>query len=72
MVADVTRSVAVNYDGTSIKEVAEHLSLSDCPFWDSEHNILYFVDNYEHRVYRYCENRLEHIQLGIYYLHAIT
>jgi len=63
VLADVTRSAAVNYNATSIKEVAENLTLGEGPFWDSENNVLYFVDIYEHRVYRYYENRLEHIVL---------
>lgn len=63
--AAVTCSV-VNYNGTSIKEVAENLTLGEGPFWDSENNVLYFVDIYQYRVYRYFQNRLEHVQLGIW------
>lgn len=64
LVAAVTCSV-VNYNGTSIKEVAKNLTLGEGPFWDSENNVLYFVDIYQYRVYRYFQNRLEHVQLGI-------
>jgi len=54
----------VNYSGTSIKEVAENLTLGEGPFWDRENDALYFVDIYQHRVYRYYRNRLDHVQLG--------
>ncbi|XP_050428358.1 regucalcin-like isoform X2 [Adelges cooleyi] len=54
----------VNYDGASVKEVAdERMVHGEGPFWDSENNVLYFVDIAQHRVYRLFQNRLEHVQL---------
>lgn len=59
---------AVNYNGASVREVADNVIVhGEGPFWDSENNVLYFVDISEHRVYRHFQNRLDHIQLGIYY-----
>jgi len=61
-------SGAVNYNGASIREVADDVMVhGEGPFWDSENNVLYFVDISQHRVYRFYENRLEHVQLGLYY-----
>lgn len=60
-------SGAVNYNGASIREVADDVMVhGEGPFWDSENNVLYFVDISQHRVYRFYENRLEHVQLGRY------
>lgn len=56
---------ALNYNGASIREVADNVIVhGEGPFWDSENNVLYFVDISEHRVYRFHQNRLEHVQLG--------
>lgn len=57
---------AVNYNGISIKELSNDvMTLGEGPFWDSENNILYFVDILKNRVYRYFQNGLlEHVQLG--------
>lgn len=58
---------AVNYNGASIREVADNVMVhGEGPFWDSENNVLYFVDISEHRVYRLFQNRLDHVQLGTY------
>jgi len=58
-------SGAVNYNGASIREVADDVMVhGEGPFWDSENNVLYFVDISQQRVYRFFENRLEHVQLG--------
>ncbi|VVC39657.1 Hypothetical protein CINCED_3A001824 [Cinara cedri] len=55
---------AVNYNGASIRELADSVMVhGEGPFWDSENNVLYFVDISEQRVYRYFQNRLEHVQL---------
>ncbi|XP_060876107.1 regucalcin-like isoform X1 [Metopolophium dirhodum] len=57
-------SGAVNYNAASIREVADDVMVhGEGPFWDSENNVLYFVDISQHRVYRFYENRLEHVQL---------
>lgn len=56
---------AVNYNGSSIRVVAENLTLGEGPFWDSVYDVLYFVDISQHRVYRSYQNRLEHVQLGM-------
>lgn len=57
---------AVNYNGASIRELVDNTMVhGEGPFWDSENNVLYFVDISEHRVYRYYQTRLEHVQLGI-------
>lgn len=59
---------ALNYNGASIREIADNVIVhGEGPFWDSENNVLYFVDISEHRVYRHFQNRLDHIQLGTYY-----
>lgn len=56
---------AVNYNGASVGELADSVMVhGEGPFWDSENNVLYFVDISERRVYRHIENRLEHVQLG--------
>lgn len=58
-------SGAVNYNGASIREVTDDVMVhGEGPFWDSENNVLYFVDISQQRVYRFYENRLEHVQLG--------
>ena len=59
---------AVNYNGASIREVADDVMVhGEGPFWDYENNVLYFVDIAQHRVYRFLENRLEYVQLGKYF-----
>lgn len=58
---------AANYDGASIREVADDVMVhGEGPFWDSENNVLYFVDISQRRVYRWFQNRLDHVQLGAY------
>lgn len=56
-----------NYEGVSIRPVADDVMVhGEGPFWDIENSVLYFVDISQQRVYRLFENRLEHVQLGIY------
>lgn len=58
---------AVNYNGASIREVADDVMVhGEGPFWDHENNVLYFVDISQNRVYRFFENHLEYVQLGWY------
>lgn len=58
---------AVNYNGASIRELTDSVMVhGEGPFWDSENNVLYFVDISERRVYRHFHDRLEHVQLGGY------
>ncbi|XP_025205532.1 regucalcin-like isoform X1 [Melanaphis sacchari] len=60
----VAMSCAVNYNGATINEVANDVLVhGEGPFWDSENNVLYFVDISQHRVYRFFQARLEHVQL---------
>jgi len=56
---------AMNYNGASIREVADDVLVQgEGPFWDSENNVLYFVDISQHRVYRFFRTNLDHVQLG--------
>lgn len=56
---------SVNYNAASIREVADNVMVhGEGPFWDSENNVLYFVDISQHRVYRLFQNRLDHVELG--------
>jgi sugar lactone lactonase YvrE len=65
MAAVTCRCSAVNYNGASIREVADDVMVhGEGPFWDSENNVLYFVDISQQRVYRFFQNRLEYVQLG--------
>lgn len=68
----MTMAFAVNYERTIIQPVADNVMVhGEGPFWDSENNVLYFVDIAEHRVYRlfYHDKHhiLEYVQLGISY-----
>lgn len=56
---------AVIYYEASIREINDYVMVhGEGPFWDLENNVLYFVDISEHRVYRFYQNRLEHVQFG--------
>jgi len=56
---------AANYNGASVREVTDAVMVhGEGPYWDSENNALYFVDISRHRVYRWFQNRLDHVQLG--------
>lgn len=57
---------AANYNGASIREVADDvMHHGEGPFWDSQNNVLYFVDISRHRVYRLRQNQLDYVQLGV-------
>ncbi|VVC39655.1 Six-bladed beta-propeller, TolB-like,SMP-30/Gluconolactonase/LRE-like region,Senescence marker [Cinara cedri] len=55
----------VNYNGISIRQVADDVMVhGEGPFWDSENNVLYFVDIAQRRVYRLVQKSLEYVQLN--------
>ncbi|XP_050544860.1 regucalcin-like [Daktulosphaira vitifoliae] len=59
-----TRNQCVDYDGAVVSAVSDKVMVhGEGPFWDSENNILYFVDIAQHRVYKWVENKLDYVQL---------